>query len=223
MDNEIVRKYPKGWEKLYEDEDVIANLDAIFKKLKTLGEFYPAENEIFNALEQTPLNTVEVVIVGQDPYYTKNQGNGLAFSVNRGRNVPPTLQNIYAEIKRSYPDFKIPKHGDLTAWAKQGVLLLNICLTVKPGVPFSHKKLWFAHIKDLFKVLLSVNKNVIVVMWGAKAQEISDVIGEKCKKLESSHPSPQSAHLGFNGCGHFLEINKLLKAQGKKEIDYNLD
>lgn len=200
----------------------------IFKKIlhqKYLGKIiYPPKEKIFYSLKLTPLKNIKVVILGQDPYYKDNQANGLAFSVPLGMKIPPSLINIYKEISQDIEKFSWPKHGLLTNWSEQGVLLLNTILTVEQGKPNSHKNFGWEKFTDKIIKLINDNcKQVIFLLWGKKAQEKKKMINQnKHKIFFAAHPSPFSAHLGFFGCKHFSKTNKFLEKCGKIPIDWNV-
>ena len=184
---------------------------------------YPSRKNVFNALAMTPLANTKVVIIGQDPYHGPNQAHGLCFSVQKGIAQPPSLKNIFKELQR---DCQIipPKHGSLTSWAEQGVLLLNTVLTVKHGQAHSHAKLGWETFTDA--VIQSVSQHAdyaVFLLWGSHAQKKSPLIDlGKHSILKSTHPSPLSAHRGFLGCGHFSKTNTLLQEHGKEPIDWQI-
>ena len=180
---------------------------------------YPSMFDIFNSLKQTPLDNVKVVIIGQDPYHEEGQAMGLSFSVPRGQKIPPSLVNIYKEIS-SETGLSMPTHGDLTGWAKQGVLLLNAVLTVRAHQANSHKnKGWEDFTDGVIKKISALKKDVVFLLWGANARSKKALIDtSKHLCLESAHPSPLSAYNGFFGCGHFNKTNAYLKSVGKTPI-----
>jgi uracil-DNA glycosylase len=182
---------------------------------------YPKSGEIFSAFHLTPLSEVRVVILGQDPYHGPDQAHGLAFSVRKGIPVPPSLLNIYKEISA---EFSVPvaKTGDLTAWAEQGVLLLNATLTVRQAAAGSHQKKGWENFTDaVIRAVNSRGNHVVFMLWGAYAQKKGAFIDrEKHLVLEAPHPSPLSAHRGFLGCGHFRLANEYLKRHGRPVIDW---
>lgn len=186
--------------------------------------FFPKIVQIFNAYNFTPFDEVKVVIIGQDPYHGVGQAHGLCFSVQYGIKPPPSLVNIYKEIKNNYPDFEIPKHGNLETWAKQGVLLLNSILTVEKNKPASHQKKGWEHFTDASISKLSKNREgIIFILWGNFAQQKANLIDENRHHiLKAAHPSPFSAHNGFFGCKHFEKVNQILRQQGKTEINWQL-
>lgn len=182
---------------------------------------YPPGKEIFRAFDLTGFDEVRVVILGQDPYHGPNQANGLAFSVREGIPMPPSLVNIFKEVKNEY-EKEIPPNGNLERWAKQGVLLLNATLTVRARQAGSHQKKGWEDFTDAVIRHISDEKEAIVFMlWGAYAQKKGEIIDEnKHLVLKSPHPSPFSADKGFFGNGHFRKANEYLKAKGKNEIEW---
>lgn len=186
---------------------------------------YPPSSEILRALQLTALHDVKVVILGQDPYHGVNQANGLSFSVNRGVALPPSLRNIYHEL---HTDLGIQPvaHGDLTAWAKQGVLLLNSVLTVEAGQPTSHKQQGWEEFTDaIIDVLNEQRQHLVFILWGAYAQQKGRrIYRDKHLVLTSAHPSPLSANRGgFFGCKVFSKANHYLNQHGQSPINWQLD
>ena len=195
------------------------------KTEKAAGKIiYPPGPLIFNAFDQTPFDQVKVVIIGQDPYHGPGQAHGLSFSVPPGIKPPPSLVNIFKEIKADIGIQMPADLGDLTHWAKQGVLLLNAALTVRAGEPFSHAKIGWAQFTDAVIQKISDEKeHIIFLLWGKFAQEKKALIDEGSHHvLKAAHPSPLSAHNGFMGCGHFSKINQLLVCDGKAPIDWSI-
>ena len=186
---------------------------------------YPPSSLIFNALNTTPLNQVKVVIIGQDPYHGPNQAHGLSFSVQRGVALPPSLRNIFHELHTDL-GVPIPRHGDLTHWAEQGVLLLNSVLTVEAGQPTSHQKQGWEDFTDhVIDVLNQQREHIVFILWGAYAQRKGQRIDpNKHLILKAAHPSPLAAHRGgFFGCKVFSKSNNYLKQNGIEPIDWQLD
>lgn len=183
---------------------------------------YPPQNDVFNALRFTEFNNVNVVILGQDPYHGPHQAHGLSFSVLPNVPPPPSLVNIYKELKSDIEGFIPPSHGYLASWAKQGVLLLNTVLTVEAGKAHSHAKIgWETFTDHVISALNEKKEGVIFLLWGAHAQKKGQFIDrQKHHILTSTHPSPLSAHRGFLGCKHFSKTNQLLREQGKNPIDW---
>ncbi len=184
---------------------------------------YPAYENIFNALKMTPYEKVKVVIIGQDPYHGEGQAHGLSFSVQKGIAKPPSLQNIFKELK---DDLGIPisENGDLTKWAKEGVLLLNSILTVEKNKPLSHKDYGWQLLTDhIIKILNQKNTPIVFILWGSFARSKKTFItNSKHLIIESAHPSPLSAYNGFFGSKPFSKTNQFLKANKIKEVDFKL-
>ena len=187
-------------------------------------EIYPPQQDVLNALKFTPLESVKVVILGQDPYHGPDQAHGLCFSVLPGVKTPPSLVNIYKELATDIDGFVIPEHGTLTGWAEQGVLLLNTVLTVEQGKAHSHAKWGWETFTDA--VIDAVNRHqqdVVFLLWGSHAQKKGQHIDtSKHHVLSAPHPSPLSAHRGFLGCKHFSQTNQLLSSQNKSPINWQL-
>lgn len=185
---------------------------------------YPERDDIFNALTYTAYNDVKVVILGQDPYHGPNQAHGLSFSVKKGVRLPPSLKNIYKELEADI-GCTVPAHGDLTRWAKQGVLLLNTVLTVRQGAAHSHKgKGWEIFTDHVISRLNERETPVIFVLWGLPAQKKKKLIDEsKHFIIESVHPSPLSVYRGFFGSKPFSKINQYLREFKREEIDWELE
>lgn len=202
-----------------------------FKKFMTIveqeyntKEIFPPKNYIFNALKLTPYQNTKVVIVGQDPYLGVGEAHGLSFSVQEGIKVPPSLKNIYKELE---DDLGIPSKvsGDLTGWAKEGVLLLNAVLTVVKDTPASHKNLGWERLTDyIIKVLNEKEEPVVFILWGNFAKAKKELItNPKHLVLTSAHPSPFSANYGFFGSKPFSKTNEFLQKNNLKPIDWNLN
>ncbi len=183
---------------------------------------YPPGPLIFNAFQQTPFDAVKVVILGQDPYHNPGEAMGLSFSVPKGVRIPPSLVNIFKEIKTSL-GIDPPNHGDLTHWAQQGVLLLNAMLTVQAKSPASHQKIGWQNFTDAVIRRLSEQKDgVVFMLWGNFARQKKALIDQtRHFVLEAAHPSPLAGN-AFQGCGHFATANELLEKQGKTIIDWRL-
>lgn len=185
---------------------------------------FPDMYDIFNALKYTSYSDVKAVILGQDPYHGEGQAHGLCFSVKKGVEPPPSLKNMFKELNEDV-GMEIPSHGELTKWAKQGVLLLNTVLTVRSGETNSHKGMgWEIFTDKVIEVLNNREKPIVFILWGANARRKKELItNPKHKILETAHPSPLSAYNGFFGCKHFSKTNELLKAMGETPIDWTLD
>ena len=186
--------------------------------------FYPKNKDIFNAFNYTPFNEVKVVILGQDPYHGMGQAHGLSFSVQKGIAVPPSLKNIYKELASEIKGFEIPNHGDLTAWAKQGVLLLNATLTVRAHEAGSHQKQGWEKFTDYVISQISAKKSgVVFLLWGRFAQQKESLIDTtKHYVIKSAHPSPFSAYNGFLGSKPFSKTNEILEKQGLEAINWQV-
>ena len=199
--------------------------DFLLQQIKQDKVIYPPNPLIFNALNTTPMANVKVVILGQDPYHGPNQAHGLSFSVQKGVALPPSLRNIFHELNT---DLGVPvsKHGDLTRWAEQGVLLLNAVLTVEAGQPTSHQKRGWEDFTDhVIDVLNEQREHIVFILWGAYAQRKGQRIDQnKHLVLKAAHPSPLAAHRGgFFGCKVFSKSNNYLKQNGIEPIDWQLD
>ena len=204
-------------------EDFISDIESkLIQNKDNKVVIFPPNNLIFRALDLVSFEDAKVLILGQDPYHGFGQANGLSFSVNKEISIPPSLRNIFIELKN---DLNIPisSHGDLTYWAEQKVLLLNSSLTVESGKPNSHEKLGWEKLTNKIINQLSKRGNMIFVLWGKSAQKKITLIDQKHNKiLKTSHPSPLSVHRGFFGCKHFSKINKILSQEGASEIDWQL-
>lgn len=202
--------------------------------LNQIEPWFPLKKNLFRAFDLCPLVDVKVVILGQDPYHSVDNGrpqaNGLAFSTDKCHPIQPSLKNIYTELSREYPsEFIPPNHGDLSKWAGQGVLLLNTCLTVTPHQAGSHKEIWNGFVTRVIDSINETNPECIFMLWGKKAIDFSQRLGQRTIKLYASHPSPFSAHKAskdapaFIGCNHFRMANEYLVAKGKTPIDWRID
>mgnify|MGYP003705792721 FL=1 len=214
------------WTKFLQDQIESDSFKLILKKVDLERKrfvIYPKNELVFYAFNKTPLSKVKVVILGQDPYHGKNQAHGLSFSAPNGIKNPPSLRNIFKELNS---DLKIPisENGDLTSWAKQGVLLLNACLTVREKEAGSHQKIGWENFTNVVISKLSEEKEgVVFLLWGAFAQKKAYLIdSEKHYILQTSHPSPFSAYRGFLGCKCFSKTNVILTKNNQKPINWNL-
>lgn len=188
-------------------------------------QIYPGMYDIFNAMKFTSYNDVKCVIIGQDPYHGEGQAHGLSFSVRKGVAPPPSLVNIFKEIRDDVGIDNLGKHGELTKWAKEGVLLLNSVLTVRANQARSHHGLgWENFTTDVIKLLNEREKPMAFMLWGADAKSKQQFItNPNHLVLKAAHPSPLSAYNGFFGCKHFSKVNEFLKANGMDEIDWSID
>ncbi len=215
------------WDELLADEfkkDYYLQLRQFLISEYNSRTIFPPMNDIFNALRYTSYGDVKAVILGQDPYHGAGQAHGLCFSVKKGTPPPPSLQNIYKEINTEL-GLPIPDHGELTEWAKSGVLLMNTVLTVREGQANSHR----GHGWEIFtdKVIELLNKReqpIVFLLWGGNARSKAKLItNSKHLILQCAHPSPLSAYNGFFGCGHFIKANEFLKSQGIEPIDWRIE
>lgn len=206
------------------DQELHKIKSSIDKKRLMGLQIFPPENNILKALDLTPFDRVKVVIIGQDPYHGYGQANGLAFSVNEGISIPPSLKNIFQEIERDIPATE-HKNGNLENWAQQGVFLINTILTVEDGKPLSHINLgWELFTNAVINRLLKDIKPKVFMLWGKKAQKLV-IDNQKIPDhmfLQSSHPSPLSVYRGFSGCSHFSKANEFLIQKGIPPIDWSL-
>jgi len=201
-----------------------SDIKQYLQEAKQAGKtIYPPGPLIFNAFNKTPFDALKVVILGQDPYHNPGEAMGLCFSVPKGVKVPPSLVNIYKEIKAEL-GIEPPNHGDLTPWAEQGVLLLNAILTVEAKQPASHQKIGWQTFTDAVISCISTQKDgIIFLLWGNFAKGKKALIDEsKHYVLEAAHPSPLAGN-AFQGCGHFAYANEILRKQEKPEIDWRLN
>jgi len=225
------------WQKIIKQEqskDYYCQLQAEITKQRLQGiDVFPKQDDVFRAFEFQDLTDIKVVILGQDPYHGFSndnipQAHGLAFSVQQGVKIPPSLVNIYKELTADIDDFITPNHGNLTAWAEQGVLLLNTVLTVQQGQAHSHAKLgWESFTDKIIEQINLHNNGCVFMLWGAHAQKKTQQKGKsidasKHLVLNAPHPSPLSAYRGFFGCQHFSKANFWLNEQGKKTINWHI-
>ena len=221
-------KIHPSWKEVLKDEfskPYFQQIVTFLRSEKASGKtIYPPGPLIFNAFDKTPFDKVSVVILGQDPYHGPGQAHGLSFSVPKGVKPPPSLVNIFKEIKSDIGTDMPSANGDLSHWAAQGVLLLNAALTVRAGEAYSHAKYGWAEFTDAVISKISQEKeNVVFLLWGKFAQEKQALIDEtKHHVLKAAHPSPLSAHNGFLGCKHFSKTNQLLMQDGLSPIDWTL-
>jgi uracil-DNA glycosylase len=227
MDSQSIM-LPDDWKEFLLEEfhrPYMADLKEFLRNEKRLGHIiYPTSKEIFNAFNLCPLEKVKVVIIGQDPYHGEGQAHGLSFSVKKGVKPPPSLQNIFKELNSDL-NIPIPEHGDLTAWANQGVLMLNAVLSVKANQPASHQgKGWELFTDAVIKKLQDSKMHLVFILWGRFAQSKASLIDpNKHLILESAHPSPFSAYNGFFGNRHFSKTNTYLKQFNFPIIDWDLN
>ncbi|MBR4745328.1 MAG: uracil-DNA glycosylase [Clostridia bacterium] len=218
----------KNWYELLKpqfDSDEYVSFSKWLDKEYSNYTIYPKPENVFNALNLVKYKDVKVVIIGQDPYHGPNQAHGLSFSVQKDVKIPPSLQNIYKELHDDLGCY-IPNNGNLTKWANQGVLMLNSVLTVRAGMPNSHKgKGWEQITSQIVKLLSDRDDPVIFMLWGSNAKSFEKLIDtSRHYILKSAHPSPMSANQGgWFGCRHFSKANKFLAQHGKSEIDWQIE
>ena len=217
---------PEQWYKKLNEEfqkEYMDNIRNILKEEYKKVKIYPPKDKIFNALKLLDYHKVKVVILGQDPYHGFGQANGLSFAVGENIKNPPSLENIFQEIENDTKMGK-PKSSELIGWARQGVLLLNACLTVRESEPNSHKNIGWEIFTDKVIYLLNNSENPIVFfLWGKYAQKKEEFItNEKHLILKAAHPSPFSVHKGFFGCSHFSKANNFLKSKGIEGINWQM-
>lgn len=220
--------FNNDWDKLLEgefDKEYYLNL-----RQKLINEYrtqriFPGMYDIFNAMKLTSYNDVKCVIIGQDPYHGEGQAHGLSFSVRKGIAPPPSLVNIFKEIRDDVGVDNLGKHGELTKWAGEGVLLLNSVLTVRANQARSHHGLgWENFTTDVIKLLNEREKPMVFMLWGADAKSKQQFITNRNHLvLKAAHPSPLSAYNGFFGCKHFSKCNEFLNANGMSGIDWAID
>ena len=215
------------WDELLKEEfskDYYLQLRKFLVEEYNHNTVYPNMHDILNALRYTSYQTTHVLLLGQDPYHGPNQAHGLCFSVKKGVTPPPSLRNIYQELANEL-GCSIPEHGELTKWTSQGVLMLNTCLTVRRGQPYSHAgKGWEILTDKIISLIYDKEDPVVFLLWGRNAQSKEKLITiPQHLILKCAHPSPFSAYNGFFGCNHFKMTNAFLKEHGLKEIDWQIE
>lgn len=221
------KRFDKSWEPILGPllgQSYMVDLSFFVQQARDNGQVFPPQDLVFNAFRLTTFDSLKVVILGQDPYHNDSQAHGLAFSVPEGIALPPSLKNIFKELETDILDFKIPKSGDLSYWAKQGVLLLNATLTVNAHQAGSHqKKGWEKFTDQVIQVISESKEAVVFLLWGAYAQKkVTLIDAQKHLILTAVHPSPLSVYRGFFGCRHFSQTNAFLQQHGEKPIDWKL-
>jgi uracil-DNA glycosylase len=217
---------PPSWNKILAPEfekPYFKKLEAFVDQERASKEIFPPEEDVFSAFQLTPYDDVRVLLLGQDPYHDNNQAHGLCFSVLPGIKTPPSLVNMYKELQADL-GCKIPKHGYLVNWAKQGMLMINAVLTVQAHQPNSHKSQgWEQFIDAVIKKVNEKDEHVIFLLWGGFAQKKEKLIDtQKHSVIKSAHPSPLSAKNGFFGSKPYSKINDLLESKGQTPIDWQL-
>ncbi|MDF2566631.1 MAG: uracil-DNA glycosylase [Oscillospiraceae bacterium] len=220
-------QFNNEWDTILEDEFKKAYYLEVREFLKheyKTQKIHPSMYDIFNALKLASYSDIKAVILGQDPYHGQGQAHGLCFSVKKGVAPPPSLHNIFKEIHDDTGASTF-RHGELTSWAKQGVLLLNTVLTVREGAPNSHKgKGWEIFTDNVISILSQRQDPIVFILWGANAKSKTALITNPNHLiLTAAHPSPLSAHNGFFGCRHFSKTNEFLKGIGKSPINWEID
>ena len=216
-----------GWDEVLKDVFESENYKKIREFLKKeyfTRTIYPPMNDLYNCFRLTPYDKIKCVILGQDPYHNEGQAHGLCFSVKKGVEPPPSLKNIYKEIKDDLGITEPPEFGDLTSWAKEGVLLLNTVLTVRAGAANSHKDCgWQQFTDEVIKKVSDREEPMVFMLWGGNARSKKYLIdSKKHLVLECAHPSPLSAYNGFFGCKHCSKCNDFLIKKGKEPINWQL-
>jgi uracil-DNA glycosylase len=217
---------PSGWQPILAEETAkpyYHKLQQFVADERAHHTVFPPEQDVFTALELTPYENTNVLLLGQDPYHDDGQAHGLCFSVRPGVPLPPSLVNIFKELKADV-GFRIPNNGYLVRWAEQGILMLNAVLTVRAHQPNSHKnKGWETFTDSIIRAVSAKDAPVVFVLWGGYAQKkLALIDAGRHTVVKSAHPSPLSAHNGFFGSRPFSQINAALRAAGKPEIDWQI-
>lgn len=220
-------RYHESWAPLFSKlfaAPSMKNLSTYVQAERQKHKVFPPSDLVFNAFRQTAMDHVKVVILGQDPYHNDGQAHGLSFSVPRGVIPPPSLKNIFKELSDDIPGFQIPLHGDLTGWARQGVLLLNATLTVRAHEAGSHQGLgWEQFTDQIIATLSKEREHIVFLLWGSYAiRKAALVDPKKHLVLTAPHPSPLSVYRGFWGCKHFSKANDYLVQHGKEAINWQI-
>jgi uracil-DNA glycosylase len=223
MDVKIAPSWKAALHKEFE-QPYFGEIVRFIKTEKAAGKtVYPPGSQIFHAFDATPLDGLKVVILGQDPYHGPGQAHGLCFSVPDGIKPPPSLVNIFKELKEDV-GMEIPRSGNLERWAQQGVLLLNAALTVRESEPNSHQAIWTPFTDAVIRTISEEKQGIVFLLWGKFAQDKQVLIDAgRHHILRAAHPSPFSADKGFFGCKHFSKANALLVKEGREPINWRLD
>ncbi|WP_370456485.1 uracil-DNA glycosylase [Spiroplasma sp. BIUS-1] len=217
-----MKELSKEWLELFEKENIYKDIESILKKIKNYENIYPPKEDIFRVFKLINPKDIKVIIIGQDPYHGPNQANGIAFSVSNEVKAPPSLKNIFKELKNDL-DIDHFKNNDLSNWVRQGVFLINSCLTVEKGEPNSHKNFgWDVVVTKILNEINKNNKDIIYCLWGNYAKKIynSFVYKENEKVIFSAHPSPFSFKRGFENSKPFSKINEMLKNINQDVINW---
>lgn len=222
---------PISWEKVFQDAmPELETVSEILEEKEKRGEgIFPFKKNIFKAFEITPIDCIRVIIVGQDPYPQlvsstgQPRAQGFSFSVSKNDTIPSSLSNMYTELENTVPGFHRPWHGDLTDWARQGVLLLNMSLTVEPGKAGSHGAIWMGFISKALDEIAQRRPNAVYIMLGQQAQKLQKYISDRAPIVTAAHPSGLSARKGFFGSNVFVRTNQLLIKSGQTPINWQLD
>ncbi len=219
-------KIGNDWDKFLEKETnklYFQKINAYVEKEYETKTIYPPKEDVFNAFKFTPLSSIKVVILGQDPYHEENQAHGLSFSTPKGNPLPRSLKNIFKEIQEEY-NYPIPDNGCLEKWAKQGVFLLNTVLTVEQSNANSHSKCgWQIFTDNVIKEINKQDQPIVFLLWGKQAEKKKELLNNPNHLvLITSHPSPFSVRRGFFGCNHFKQANQFLKERNVEEIDWSI-
>lgn len=217
----------KDWDRIIDEAYGLDKLNQILDKLSNLRQektIYPQEDDVFTAFKLTDFSNIKVVILGQDPYFNPGEAHGLAFSVQKGIKLPPSLKNIFKELQNDL-GYQSPISGDLTKWSKQGVFLLNSSLSVEEKIPNSHSNLgWQSFTDSIIQYISQEKNNVVFILWGNFARKKATLIDDsKHLIIESSHPSPLSARHSFFGSKVFSRTNNYLYTNGQTPIDWSLN
>ena len=215
-----------SWREFVESEAEKPYFRKLMRKVDTereKAEVFPSREDMFSCFRACPLGNTRVVIVGQDPYHGAGQAHGMSFSVKKGVRIPPSLQNIFKELRADL-DCEIPSHGFLENWAKQGVLLMNTSWSVEKGKPASHANFgWMEFSENILEMLNDFDEPLVFILWGAHAQKVgAKITNPKHLKIETAHPSPFSANRGFFGSKPFSKTNDFLRKSNRGEIDWQI-
>ena len=215
-----------SWQEFVESEAEKPYFRKLMQKVdaeREKAEVFPSREDMFSCFRACPLGNTRVVIVGQDPYHGAGQAHGMSFSVKKGAKIPPSLQNIFKELRADL-DCEIPSHGFLENWAKQGVLLMNTSWSVEKGKPASHANFgWMEFSENILEMLNDFDEPLVFVLWGAHAQKVgAKITNPKHLKIETAHPSPFSANRGFFGSKPFSRTNDFLRKNNRGEIDWRI-